>query len=178
MVFAVEPVIMKTGVGDCYAKSARLLLNIPGSYSMQNINRLMAQCSLAVGCLLVSASFSLPTIAATGETVQSQDVVRWEPLARVNLEKPFKIEISNSTNETLEYLVTTQTNFRSIAPGEKVQLNSLPLPVFLNINATRAIGVKYRLSVERNIVKVDLKLTGGQGDTTLNIDDKGAIYLY
>jgi hypothetical protein len=145
---------------------------------MKNINRFTAQLAIAVGLSLVSATVAVPTIAATPAVVQSQDVVRWEPLARINLEKPFTIEISNSTNETLEYLVTTQTNFRSITPGQKVQLNSLPLPVFLNINATRPIGVKYRLSVDRNIVKVDLKLTPGQGDTTLNIDDKGAIYLY
>ncbi len=110
--------------------------------------------------------------------VQSQDVVQWEPLARIKLDQPFQIEISNTTPEALEYLVTTQTNFRTIGPGETVKLKSLKLPVFLNINAKRSVGVKYRLSVEGNIVKVGLKLTSGQGDTTLNIDDKGAIYLY
>jgi hypothetical protein len=135
--------------------------------------------SLAIGLLLGGLSHLPPAIAKDMPTkVESQDVVRWEPLARVDLGKPFTIEMKNSTSERLEYLITTHTNFRSIAPGETVKLSSLTLPLFLNINATRTVGVKYLLSVERNTVKVELRLTGGQGDTTLNIDDKGAIYLY
>jgi hypothetical protein len=38
--------------------------------------------------------------------------------------------------------------------------------------------VKYGLTAKRNRVVLELKIAPGQGDTTLNIDDKGAIYLY
>jgi hypothetical protein len=128
--------------------------------------------------LLMGGIFHPQSALAQTNQVQSQDVVEWEPLARIDQNKPVRIEIKNTTPEPLEYVVTTQTNFRTLAPGDKVQLNSLPLPTFLNINATRSVGVKYLISVDKNVVKVELKLTSGQGDTTLNIDDKGAIYLY
>jgi hypothetical protein len=135
--------------------------------------------SLAISLLFGGLSQLPPAIAKDMPAkVESQDVVQWEPLARVDVGKPFTIELKNTTAEQLEYLITTHTNFRSIAPGETVKLSRLTLPLFLNINATRSVGVKYLLSVERNTVKVELRLTGGQGDTTLNVDDKGAIYLY
>jgi hypothetical protein len=145
----------------------------PLSKAMMNRTGLI---KLSLGLVVVLAvAAPSRTIAAP---VQSQDVVQWEPLARIKLDQPFQVEVKNTTSETLDYLVSTQTNFRSIAPGETVVMNSLKLPLFLNINAQRSTGVKYLLSVEENRVKVSLKLTPGQGDTTLNIDDKGAIYLY
>jgi hypothetical protein len=136
--------------------------------------------SLGLGGVLViaapSGAIAAPIIPAP--QVQSEDVVQWEPLARIKLDQPFQVEVKNTTPESLDYVVSTQTNFRTIAPGETVTMNSLKLPLFLNINAQRSVGVKYLLSVEKNRVKVGLKLTPSQGDTTLNIDDKGAIYLY
>jgi hypothetical protein len=135
--------------------------------------------SLGLGViLLITAPSGVIAAPISSPQVQSEDVVRWEPLARIKLDQPFQVEVKNTTPETLDYLVSTQTNFRTIAPGETVVMNSLSLPLFLNINAQRSTGVKYLLSVEENRVKVSLKLTAGQGDTTLNIDDKGAIYLY
>jgi hypothetical protein len=108
----------------------------------------------------------------------SEDSVRWEPLGRVNPEKPVTVELINRTQEPLEYLITTHTNFRTLEPGGSIKLSNFVLPSFININATRSVGVKYGLTAKRNRVIVELKIAPGQGDTTLNIDDKGAIYLY
>jgi biopolymer transport protein ExbD len=148
------------------------------SKAMMNRTALI-KLSLGLGVVLViTAPIGAIAAPVPAPQVQSEDVVQWEPLARIKLDQPFQVEIKNTTPESLDYVVSTQTNFRTIAPGETVTMNSLKLPLFLNINAQRSTGVKYLLSVAENRVKVSLKLTPGQGDTTLNIDDKGAIYLY
>jgi hypothetical protein len=110
--------------------------------------------------------------------VYSEDSVRWDPLGRVDPAKPVTVELINRTQEPLEYLITTHTNFRTLEPGGRIKLSNFTLPTFVNINATRSIGVKYGLSTKQNRVILELKIAPGQGDTTLNIDDKGAIYLY
>jgi hypothetical protein len=110
--------------------------------------------------------------------VYSEDSVRWEPLGRVDPAKPVSVELINRTNEPLEYLITTHTNFRILEPGARITLRNFELPTFINVNATRSVGVKYGLTAKRNRVVLELKIAPGQGDTTLNIDDKGAIYLY
>jgi hypothetical protein len=131
--------------------------------------------------LLFAAGLTLSTIApspANPDPIVSQNSVQWIPLARVNPAKAVTLELRNKTPESLEYLITTHTNFRTLDPGKTTSLLVSDFPTFLNINAKRAIGVKYELTIEANKIIVDLKLTGGQGDTTLNVDDKGAIYLY
>jgi hypothetical protein len=110
--------------------------------------------------------------------LESELSVKWEPLARINPAEPVTIVLNNQSTETLEYLITTHTDFRRLAPGASTRLMVSDFPGFLNINAQRTVGVKYSLTVEKNQVTINLKLANDQGDTTLNIDRTGAIYLY
>ncbi|NJN49116.1 MAG: hypothetical protein HC805_04145 [Alkalinema sp. RL_2_19] len=110
--------------------------------------------------------------------IQSQKSIEWIPLARINPAQPVTIELNNTSNDELEYLITTHTNFRTLAPGQKASIIVTDFPAFVNINAKRSVGVKYLMRVQGNKIMVDLKLTTGQGDTTLNIHEQGAIYLY
>ncbi|MGI0491969.1 hypothetical protein ACN4EG_09160 [Alkalinema pantanalense CENA528] len=105
----------------------------------------------------------------------------WVPAARVDLQKPAKIQLINKTQETLEYLITTHTNFRRLAPGQSVMLSDFQPPVFVNINSLRDSGnVEYSVTVDKssNVANVEIKPTIGQGNRTLNLDKTGAIYLY
>ncbi|MBD2329516.1 hypothetical protein [Alkalinema sp. FACHB-956] len=105
----------------------------------------------------------------------------WVPAARVDIQKPAKIQLVNKTPETLEYLITTHTNFRRLAPGQTVTLSDFQPPVFININSLRDSGnVEYSVTVDKktNTATVDIKPTIGQGNRTLNLDKTGAIYLY
>jgi hypothetical protein len=152
-----------------------------------------------IGRILIASALSMPFMATlmvanlhvataaepeTGETstnrLQSTTSVTWDPLALVNPSRAVTIELSNTTNLALEYLITTHTNFRNLAPGETVRLIVEPsdLPVYVNINTTESAGLKYLLKVNSNKVMVDLKLTEGESDTTLNIQKKGGIYVY
>jgi hypothetical protein len=140
--------------------------------------------SLLSGVLLGGAVLGLMPIAQAGQLapdstlLESELSVKWVPLARINQAKPVTIELHNKTAEPLEYLITTHTDFRTIAPGETVTIQVTDFPSFVNINAKRSVGLKYGLKVNGNKISVDLNLTGGQGDTTLNIHDLGAVYLY
>ncbi len=141
--------------------------------------------------MLCSGALSFPIIAApmmpaaaepeTSARVQSEVSVKWEPLARINNPKQsVTIELDNQTQETLEYLITTRTDFRTLAPNQKTRLvvEASKLPVFLNINATSATEVKYLLKVTGSTVMVELQQTEGPGDTTLNIQETGGIFVY
>jgi hypothetical protein len=131
------------------------------------------------GCLVLSATAARAAQLAQDPTpIQSETSVQWVPLARINPANPVTIALHNKTAEPLEYLLTTHTDFRTLAPGETVSLILTDVPTFLNINAKRSVGVKYGLKINGNTVMVDLNLTSGQGDTTLNVHETGAIYLY
>jgi hypothetical protein len=133
---------------------------------------------LMAGCLLLPHAASANPLSAEPSPIESETSVKWVPLARVNPQKSVTIELHNKTAEPLEYLITTHTDFRTLAPGATVSLIVSDFPTFVNVNAKRSVGVKYGLNVKGNKIKVDLNLTGGQGDTTLNIHDLGAVYLY
>jgi hypothetical protein len=133
---------------------------------------------VASGLMLLSSLASANPLSAEPSPIESETSVKWVPLARINPQKSVTIELHNKTAEPLEYLITTHTDFRTLAPGETVSLIISDFPTFVNVNAKRSVGVKYQLNVKGNKIKVDLNLTGGQGDTTLNIHDLGAVYLY
>jgi hypothetical protein len=134
--------------------------------------------SLLIASAGLTTAASAQPVTGSPTPIESETSVQWVPLARINQAKPVTIELHNKTTESLEYLITTHTDFRTLAPGQTVSLIVTDLPSFLNINAKRSVGVKYQLNVKANKIMVDLRLTGGQGDTTLYIHDLGAVYLY
>ncbi|OUC13699.1 MAG: hypothetical protein B0A82_15445 [Alkalinema sp. CACIAM 70d] len=119
-------------------------------------------------------------ISKLKESEKSSDEF-WVPAARVDNQKPAKIQLVNKTQETLEYLITTHTNFRRLTPGQSVTLSDFQPPVFININSLKDSGnVEYSVTVDKqsNVATVEIKPTIGQGNRTLNLDKTGAIYLY
>jgi hypothetical protein len=154
--------------------------------ALNPIAALLLTTSLLASSLLATSNASAepasptpaPMVSDRPEVIESETSVKWVPLARINQAKPVTIELRNKTAEPLEYLITTHTDFRILAPGATVNLIVSDFPTFVNVNAQRSVGVKYGLNVEGNMIKVDLNLTAGQGDTTLNIHELGAVYLY
>jgi hypothetical protein len=103
----------------------------------------------------------------------------WVPVARVDPAKPIQLNVVNKTGQTLEYLITTHTQARTLDPGKSVVLSNFALPIFLNINFPDQAGtVKYNVSTQKNRITVEVVPIGQFGDHTLNIADTGAIYLY
>ncbi len=109
------------------------------------------------------------------------DAPFWVPAARLATDQPQRIEVNNKTGVTLEYLITTHTDFRTLAPGKSVTLTNFSTPLFLNINPQESnYLVAYKVSVnpKTNTLIVNVTLTGNPDNRTLNLDETGAVYLY
>lgn len=117
-----------------------------------------------------------------GEAVQpGSDEPFWVPVARLSTEAPQRIQIQNKTGIPLEYLLTTHTNFRTLAAGKSVTLSNFPTPIFLNINAQESnylVAYKVNVNTKANTLIVTVTLTAGADNRTLNLDETGAVYLY
>jgi hypothetical protein len=103
----------------------------------------------------------------------------WVPVARVDPAQPIQLNLVNKTGQTLEYLITTHTQARTLEAGKSVLLTSFTPPIFLNINFPDQAGtLKYQVSTQKNRITVEVVPIGQFGDHTLNIAETGAIYLY
>jgi hypothetical protein len=103
----------------------------------------------------------------------------WVPVARVDPAKSIQLNVVNKTGQTLEYLMTTHTQARTLEAGKSVLLTSFTPPIFLNINFPDQAGtLKYKVSTQKNRITVEVVPIGQFGDHTLNIAETGAIYLY
>jgi hypothetical protein len=115
-----------------------------------------------------------------GEAVTA-DAPFWVPAARLATDKPQRIEVNNKTGVTLEYLITTHTDFRTLAPGKSVTLTNFTTPVFVNINPQESnylVAYKVSVNTKTNTLVVNVTLTNNLDNRTLNLDETGAVYLY
>lgn len=109
------------------------------------------------------------------------DAPFWVPAARLMTDKPQRIEVNNKTGITLDYLITTHTDFRTLKPGKSVTLTNFSTPVFVNINPQESnYLVAYTVSVtaKTNTLVVNVTLANKLDNRTLNLDETGAVYLY
>jgi hypothetical protein len=146
----------------------------------------MKSFAIAAFCLTIN----LPTIIANPakaipmNTAPASNIIpaRWEPIARINSQKPYKIQLINQTDISLEYSSTTnEFPPRQIKPGGNIVLTQLPLPVYLLISPTNpGPNLRYSLLVQNNIVTVKITLLpeNNPGNTTINIQETGGIYIY
>ena len=96
-------------------------------------------------------------------------------------DKPQRIEVNNKTGITLDYSITTHTDFRTLKPGKSVTLTNFSTPVFVNINPQESnYLVAYTVSVtaKTNTLVVNVTLANKLDNRTLNLDETGAVYLY
>jgi hypothetical protein len=115
------------------------------------------------------------------EKLEAEDRNFWVPVARLNTDKPQRITVNNKTGVALEYLVTTHTDFRVLEPSQSTTLSNIETPLFLNINPQESnYRVKYTVAVDKktNTLNVNVVLTNGEDNRTLNVNETGAVYLY
>lgn len=110
------------------------------------------------------------------------DAPFWVPAARLMTGKPQRIEVNNNTGITLDYLITTHTDFRTLGPNKSVTFTNFSTPVFVNINSQESnYLVAYAVSVnaKTNTLVVNVTLANNKLDNrTLHLDETGAVYLY
>jgi hypothetical protein len=109
------------------------------------------------------------------------DAPFWVPAARLATDKPQRIQLNNKTGVPLEYLITTHTDFRVLAPNQSVTLTNFTPPIFLNINPQESnYLVVYKVSVnaKTNTLIVNISRTNQPDNRSLHLDETGAVYLY
>ncbi len=133
--------------------------------------------------LLLSASLPMLSVAQLiTPSATSAQVSPWQPIARINPQKSYQVRLLNQTGIEIEYSSTTnEFPPRRLTAGNNTVLTQLPLPVYLLISPVDArFNLKYSVSAANNvvIVKVSQLPEGRPGNTTVNIQETGGIYVY
>ncbi len=128
--------------------------------------------------------------ATAPKLVQAQDAAPnapqqpgfWQPVALVNPTQPIQIQLINRTSLVLDYALTTnEAPPRQLQPGGSAALTKFALPAFLLISPTQTqISLQFNVKVTKNMIAVEIRQAGGAtpGDSTLNINQGGGIYIY
>ncbi|ACK71481.1 conserved hypothetical protein [Gloeothece citriformis PCC 7424] len=144
--------------------------------------------------LLATLGLSFPiTLVAQDPPARTYQPGFWQPVARVDLNRPMKIQLVNQTNIPLEYDFTNTFEVppQPLKPQETVTIKEqLPIPAYLLINPssfleTPASGANPDLTFnvavnDDNVVRVTI-ITAGENDkghSTFNLHETGAIYVY
>jgi serine/threonine protein kinase len=123
----------------------------------------------------------------TEPSAQTYQPGYWQPVARINPKNPFKVKIVNQTKDVIEYAVTTnEFPPRQLYANENTTLTYIPLDANLLINSLAqtdkefASSLEFEVSAANNVITVTIRPGDGSdaGDSTLNIDNKGAIYIF
>ena len=137
---------------------------------------------LTTPTLIVTLSlFTFDPIAAQppAETYQPG---YWQPVARVDINRPLEITFVNQTGLVMEYALTTnEAPPRQLLPRNTAVLKEIPVPAYILISPETPLkNVKYETKVTDNVVIVTIRQISDSlpGDTTLNIDETGAVYVY
>ncbi|MGY6530998.1 MAG: hypothetical protein ACXITR_13825 [Cyanobacterium sp.] len=114
----------------------------------------------------------------------------WQPVARVDTEKPISLNIINQTGIFLDYSFTNENltptvlrpddtaTIRSLNPG-----SSIYLVIYPDLNTPNASRINLRYSVEvseDNVINLTISVIDeiSRGNRTFNLQPTGAIFLY
>jgi hypothetical protein len=107
----------------------------------------------------------------------------FQPVARINPNQPYRVQILNQTGTVLEYSSTTnEFPPRRLNPNATATVSQLPASVYLLISPVDGrFNLKFAVSANpSNVVTVRVtQLPEEQpGNTTVNIQNTGGIYIY
>lgn len=129
-------------------------------------------------------SVTVPAVAQTysASTYQPGD---WQPIARVNPQKPITITLINQTQAPLKYNFLDEQGERYLAEGGSRQIKVASLPANITIydgstpsSSENDARYNYKTSVTRNSIRLTVVPTKSFGFNVFNIDKTGAIYPY
>lgn len=132
--------------------------------------------------LITGGSVSLPLQAQTPPASTYQPGP-WQPVARLNPQSPFTVKIVNEARVPLQYDYSEEKlDPQDLPVGASADYvhTDQPLPVYVTINSTTEVGVKYTVTVTDNVATVKIREVSATElpDSTLTINPTGAIYLY
>lgn len=132
---------------------------------------------LVMVCLPVATQFRADAVP-TGAIAAAP----WQPVARINPQKGYKVQIVNQTGIPLEYASTTNEFApRRLKPGTTGTLMQLPLPIYLLISPVDPrFNLKFDVAASQNVVTVTVRQLPElqPGSSTVNIQQTGGIFVY
>ncbi|GAA6617077.1 hypothetical protein [Scytonema sp. NUACC26] len=132
-------------------------------------------------CFFIVGLVTTSTLKAQTPPASTYNPGNWQPVARVASPKaPIELQLVNKTGLTLEYGLTDLGFTGKLPPGSSTVRKGVILPDFLLINAMEPlVRLNYDVTVNGNIVTVAIRQAGsGAGDTTINLQQTGGIYVY
>jgi hypothetical protein len=141
--------------------------------------------------LFVGANLSLlplESITAQNPPAETYQPGFWQPVARVDLNRPITVKLINESGLAVDYAITEIKMEPILIPeGETVTLENVQPSLYIvvypnskNPDSSR-IALRYDVEVnEDNVVKVKIKQTedGTESHRSFNLQNTGAIYLY
>lgn len=133
--------------------------------------------------LLFTASLPIfPAAQVSAQSAANAQVSPWQPIARINPQKSYQVNLVNQTGIDLEYSSTTnEFPPRRLAAGNSAVLTQLPLPIYLLISPVDSrFNLKYNVSAANNVVTIKISQLPEDrpGSTTVNIQETGGIFVY
>ncbi|MGJ5673947.1 MAG: hypothetical protein ACR9NN_10110 [Nostochopsis sp.] len=121
--------------------------------------------------------------ANTTGTASTYQAGPWQPVARFDNPQGFvRVQILNKTKTPLQYSLSTGDALNTQIPvGGIANLTTNSLPSYVLIYDQNQSPLKYNVTAQGNsaIVTVEqASTTTGAGDTTLNLQQSGGIYVY
>lgn len=144
----------------------------------------MNKFSILVASLLTAALClsTNPKINAQNPPAKTYQPGDWQPKARfANPQEGVKVIIVNKTLFPLQYGLSTGDALSAEIPvGGRATLTTNVLPEYILIYPKQSnIELRYSVSTKGNVATVDVQQTNDiSGDSTLNLHESGAIYVY
>jgi hypothetical protein len=142
--------------------------------------KLSGKAAMVVVSLLAMGGLAIPA-PAQNPPASTYRGGPFQPVARIDPAKAVQIKIVNKNTEPVEFIVTTQTGFRRLAPGQSTQLSGIRLPAYLTISPIRdRTAIRYVVTTDskNNISIVEVYPAGTTGHRSLNIDQTGGVYIF
>lgn len=146
------------------------------------------------GLLTLSAVATTQLVVAQGNQstpVEPQQNDRRPAIAKVNPNKPIQIRVISQTTVPVVASIVPAVGDRPVAPGKSITFGRLhtsylSLPMDLQVSLaktpdpTKPIGVSLDVKTSSNEIIVGVKTSTKSGNSaqTINVDQKGLIYLY
>lgn len=144
--------------------------------------------------LLVIGAIATPwlTVAIAQDTPQPQQNDVRAAVARINPKRPIQVRVVSQTQEPVVASIIPAAGYRNLGPSQTVTFGRLhtsylPLPMDLQVTLQNTpdpndpVQVFLNVKTVGNEIVVNVKTakTGsGSPSQTVNVDEKGAIYIY
>lgn len=132
---------------------------------------------------LLCVSFNAPVLAQ--QPAQTYSPGYWQPIARVNPQRPVTVTLVNQTEMPLKYNFLDDRAEADLRVGDRVDFKNVALPLNIAVYdpspeaaAGEESNLDYTVTVRNNAVTIYVQPVNDEGHRVVNVARTGAVYLY